>query len=57
MLAPPPEGTFDIDNEILPLKGAPKADGPPEQVPLLIEEKEVTSTDTNTSMTQKVRMA
>ncbi|KAF7825384.1 protein PIN-LIKES 6 [Senna tora] len=55
MLAPPPEGTFDIDNESLPLKGAPKGDDSPEQVPLLTEKKEVISTDPNASWTQKIK--
>ncbi|KAL4381975.1 hypothetical protein S245_013551 [Arachis hypogaea] len=46
MLAPPPEGTFDIDNESLPLKGAPNNDGSPEQnqgtTPLLAPKEEET---------------
>ncbi|KAI9107972.1 hypothetical protein K1719_020845 [Acacia pycnantha] len=54
MLAPPPEGTFDIDNESLPIKSAPKSDGSPEQVPLLTEE-EAASTDPNVSKTQKIK--
>lgn len=37
MLAPPPEGTFDIDEQHLPIKGCPK-DVSPEQVPLLTQE-------------------
>ncbi|XP_057754440.1 protein PIN-LIKES 6 [Arachis stenosperma] len=46
MLAPPPEGTFDIDNESLPLKGAPNNDASPEQnqrtTPLLAPKEEET---------------
>ncbi|KAJ4832522.1 Protein PIN-LIKES 6 [Turnera subulata] len=40
MLAPPPEGTFDIDDGVLPIKNPPNdaAAAPPEQVPLLTEE-------------------
>ncbi|XP_058739845.1 protein PIN-LIKES 6 [Vicia villosa] len=41
MLAPPPEGTFDIDHERLPLKNStPKSDGPPEEAPLIAQEEE-----------------
>lgn len=41
MLAPPPEGTFDIDHERLPLKSSTaKSDGPPEQAPLIAQEEE-----------------
>ncbi|XP_028808565.1 protein PIN-LIKES 6 [Neltuma alba] len=54
MLAPPPEGTFDIDHESLPLKSAAKSDGSPEQVPLLTE-KEAVSTEPNVSKTQKIK--
>jgi len=40
MLAPPPEGTFDIDNERLPLKStSAKIDVAPEQTPLLAREE------------------
>ncbi|GAU45193.1 hypothetical protein TSUD_178870 [Trifolium subterraneum] len=39
MLAPPPEGTFDIDNERLPLKSSLKADGSSVQAPLLAREE------------------
>lgn len=36
MLAPPPEGTFDIDEASLPIKNSSKDDTTaPEQVPLL----------------------
>lgn len=37
MLEPPPEGTFDIEDESLPVKNPPN-DGLPEQVPLLTQE-------------------
>lgn len=53
MLAPPPEGTFDIDDGNIPIKNAPK-DGTPEQVPLLTHE-EAASTNVNTSGKGKVR--
>lgn len=52
MLAPPPEGTFDLDEQHLPIKGCPK-DGSPEQVPLLTQE--VLSSDLNASKQGKVR--
>jgi predicted permease len=39
MLAPPPEGTFDIDKERLPLKSSEKVDSSPEQAPLLAREE------------------
>ncbi|XP_073224576.1 protein PIN-LIKES 6-like [Cicer arietinum] len=40
MLAHPPEGTFDIDNERLPLKSSTTKSGvAPEQVPLLTHEE------------------
>ncbi|MED6194760.1 Protein PIN-LIKES 6 [Stylosanthes scabra] len=65
MLAPPPEGTFDIDNETLPLKGAPKNDGSTEQspqtTPLLAPKEEVTqkeeviSTESNASRSWKIK--
>ncbi|KAF5737316.1 putative auxin:hydrogen symporter [Tripterygium wilfordii] len=44
MLAPPPEGTFDIDVASLPVKNQPK-DGTPEQVPLLTEDAAPTDSD------------
>ncbi|KAL2541277.1 Auxin efflux carrier family protein [Abeliophyllum distichum] len=56
MLAPPPEGTFDVEERNLPIKNPPKnssnntgKDDPPEQVPLLTEE----ATPTNSSVTKK----
>jgi len=40
MLAPPPEGTFDIDNERLSIKHtSAKPDVAPEQTPLLAQEE------------------
>ncbi|XP_061375471.1 protein PIN-LIKES 6 isoform X1 [Gastrolobium bilobum] len=56
MLAPPPEGTFDIDNESILLKSNSKSDGLPEQVPLLNQAEEVTLTDPNTSKKWKVKI-
>ncbi|KAK6943330.1 Membrane transport protein [Dillenia turbinata] len=44
MLAPPPEGTFDIEDSSLPIKNPPK-DGSPEQVPLLTHEAVLTDLD------------
>ncbi|XVF65989.1 hypothetical protein PTKIN_Ptkin09bG0294900 [Pterospermum kingtungense] len=38
MFAPPPEGTFDLDDVNLPLK-SPQKDASPEHVPLLMEEE------------------
>ncbi|KAL6337790.1 hypothetical protein AAG906_039754 [Vitis piasezkii] len=52
MLAPPPEGTFDLDEQHLPIKGCPK-DGSPEQVPLLTQE--VLSSDLNASKQGKIK--
>ncbi|KAB1226400.1 putative transporter C5D6.04 [Morella rubra] len=45
MLSPPPEGTFDIEDENLPIKNLTK-DGTPDQVPLLTQE-EAASTNSN----------
>lgn len=53
MLAPPSEGTFDIDDGNLPMKSPPK-DGSPEQVPLLTQE-EAASTNSNALPKGKVR--
>ncbi|KAG4937056.1 hypothetical protein JHK85_051975 [Glycine max] len=47
MLAPPPEGSFEIDNESVPLKSTPMSDATPEQAPLLAKEEGVTSTAQN----------
>lgn len=38
MLAPPPEGTFDIDEAGIPIKNPQKENSLPEQVPLLAQE-------------------
>ncbi|BAT83865.1 protein PIN-LIKES 6 [Vigna umbellata] len=55
MLAPPPEGTFDIDNESLPLKSTPMGDTTPEQVPLLTREEGVCTTSQNTSKKWEIK--
>lgn len=55
MLAPPPEGSFDIDYGNLPVKGPPKEDGSPEQVPLLTQEEAV-QTNSNVSKGNMVRI-
>ena len=55
MLAPPPEGTFDIDHESLPLKSGAKSDGSHVQVPLLTEEEAI-PTEPNVPETRKVRI-
>lgn len=55
MLAPPPEGTFDIDEESLPIKNSSKDATPaPEQIPLLTEEAE--PKDSNNPKRGKVRI-
>ncbi|KAJ9179704.1 hypothetical protein P3X46_008039 [Hevea brasiliensis] len=51
MLASPPEGTFDIEDGILPLKSPPKD---PEQVPLLTQEEDV-PIDSNASKKGKIK--
>lgn len=53
MLAPPLEGTFDIEDVNLPIKSPPK-DGTPEQLPLLTHE-EAASTNLNASGKGMVR--
>lgn len=53
MLSPPPEGTFDIEDENLPIKNLTK-DGTPDQVPLLTQE-EAASTNSNDLHKGKVR--
>ncbi|KAF5476440.1 protein PIN-LIKES 6 [Juglans microcarpa x Juglans regia] len=53
MLAPPSEGTFDIDDGSLPMKSPPK-DGSPEQVPLLTQE-EAASTNSNALPKGKIK--
>ncbi|KAK7374121.1 hypothetical protein VNO80_07547 [Phaseolus coccineus] len=55
MLAPPPEGTFDIDNESVPLKSTPIGDATPEQIPLLAREEGVSSTSQNTSKKWEIK--
>ncbi|WVZ06673.1 hypothetical protein V8G54_020019 [Vigna mungo] len=55
MLAPPPEGTFDIDNESLPLKSTPMGDTTPEQIPLLTREEGVCTTSQNTSKKWEIK--
>lgn len=59
MLAPPPEGTFDIEDGNLPLKSpakdAPPKDAAPEQVPLLTQEDDK-PIDSNAPKQGKVRM-
>lgn len=63
MLAPPPEGTFDIEEGELPIKN-PRNGKIPDQVPLLTHdeneeaahEEEVAETNSNVSHTPKVRM-
>ncbi|KAF5747691.1 putative auxin:hydrogen symporter [Tripterygium wilfordii] len=52
MLAPPPEGSFDIDDASLPVKNTPK-DSTPEQVPLLTAE--AAPTDSNASKKGKIK--
>ncbi|KAK9289643.1 hypothetical protein L1049_007801 [Liquidambar formosana] len=52
MLAPPPEGSFDIEDGNLPLKGPPR-DGIPEQLPLLTHE--AVPTNENASKQGKIK--
>ncbi|OAY41676.1 protein PIN-LIKES 6 [Manihot esculenta] len=58
MLAPPPEGTFDIEDGNLPLKSpakdAPPKDAAPEQVPLLTQEDDK-PIDSNAPKQGKIR--
>ncbi|KDP21833.1 hypothetical protein JCGZ_00620 [Jatropha curcas] len=53
MLAPPPEGSFDIEDGTLPIKNPPK-DASPQQVPLLAPEEEV-PVDSNVSKEGKIK--
>jgi hypothetical protein len=53
MLAPPLEGSFDIEDANLPIKSTLK-DGTPEQLPLLTQE-EAASTNLNASEKGMVR--
>lgn len=66
MLAPPPEGTFDIDEQSLPIKN-PRDEKTPGQVPLLTheehveeeeetDENEVVEINPNSSKKSKVKM-
>lgn len=55
MLAPPPEGTFDIDNESFSIKNT-TTNGLPEQAPLLTREEELNLTAPNASRNWKVRL-
>ncbi|GLT69566.1 hypothetical protein SLA2020_417070 [Shorea laevis] len=54
MLAPPLEGTFDIEDGNLPIK-SPLKDGPPDQLPLLTHE-EAESTNLNASEKGKIKV-
>ncbi|KVH94926.1 Auxin efflux carrier [Cynara cardunculus var. scolymus] len=45
MLAPPPGGSFDIEDSKLPIKNTPKGSSPPEEVPLLTQEPETIDQD------------
>lgn len=50
MLAPPPEGNFDIEEEMhLPIKNVPIETCTPDQVPLLASDSENPVTDINVS--------
>ncbi|KAL2330462.1 hypothetical protein Fmac_018043 [Flemingia macrophylla] len=55
MLAPPPEGTFDIDSACVPLKNTSMSDASPAQAPLLANEEGITSTAPNTSKKWKIK--
>lgn len=57
MLAPPPGGTFDIDNESLLMKStSTKTDASPEQAPLLLQVEEGGLTSSHASRKWKVRL-
>ncbi|KAJ7961029.1 Auxin efflux carrier family protein [Quillaja saponaria] len=51
MLAPPPEGTFDIEDANLPTKCTPK-DGSPEQLPLLTQEEDASTNSIDSKKTK-----
>ena len=53
MLAPPEEGTFDIEERAIPLRSTDK-DNSPEQIPLLLEESEFA--DSSVTERGKVRI-
>lgn len=56
MLAPPPEGTFDIDNESILIKStATKTDASPEQAPLLLQVEEGGLTSSHASRNWKIK--
>uniref|UniRef100_A0A7N0V726 PIN-like protein n=1 Tax=Kalanchoe fedtschenkoi TaxID=63787 RepID=A0A7N0V726_KALFE len=56
MLAPPPEGTFDIEEDAnLPIKSPPKDCAAPEQVPLLTSSNPETAVNTSSSKTGRLR--
>ncbi|XP_057435451.1 protein PIN-LIKES 6 [Lotus japonicus] len=55
MLAPPPEGTFDIDPQSIPIKCTTKSDGSPEQDPLLTQEEGGYLTGPNASRKWKMK--
>lgn len=50
MLAPPCEGSFDIEDGSLPIKGPPKEGGSAEQVPLLTHEEAVQTNSNNSNL-------
>nr|XP_043636261.1 protein PIN-LIKES 6 [Erigeron canadensis]XP_043636262.1 protein PIN-LIKES 6 [Erigeron canadensis] len=47
MLAPPPGGSFDIEDSNLPVKAPLKGSSPPEEVPLLTHEPELINEDSH----------
>lgn len=55
MLAPPPEGTFDIEEASLPIKNTPKENDLPEQVPLLTKEAAPAPVDPDNSKRGNVK--
>lgn len=55
MLAPPPEGTFDIQEKQLPVKRPNSNDSSPEQVPLLSDEAVPLPEDSNASKGRKIK--
>lgn len=57
MLAPPPEGTFDIEDGCLPMKSPPENDSTPEQVPLLTQgENELANSNSSTNSSKKTKV-
>ncbi|CAM8913769.1 unnamed protein product [Rhodiola kirilowii] len=56
MLAPPPEGSFDIEEEMtLPIKNLPNKGSNPEEVPLLASEVTETAVNTTSSKTVGIK--